>query len=434
MDNIYNNTFGPKARQVELCAEKTKLQAFCTKKLSLLTQYQKDTSSLKIGGKTLLFADSTEHVGVIRSVTGNLPNILSRFTAHNNALGAVLHTGMARGHHGNPAASIAVDKLYGQPVLFSGLASLVLSKSEADLIDQHQKTKVENLLRLPEGTPRAVTSFLSGSLPGKAQLHLRQFSLFGMVTRLPGNILHQHAWNSLVTSKVSHQSWFTLIRELCLCYDLPHPLTFLENPLSKASFKALVKKKITSYWEIKLRSEAAVLPSLEYFNPLFMSLTKPHPLLLTAASSPYEVIKATVQAKMLSGRYRTERLCRHWSLNAKGVCLISTCVASEVSEDLEHILSKCPALEKTRSSLANFTNQACSKLPQEVSSILQHFCQPSHPLFIQFILDCSQFPVVISGVQNHGEDVLAKIFHVTRTWCYSLHRERLKLLRRWKTF
>ena len=39
--------------QVELCAEKTKLQAFCTKKLSLLTQYQKDTSSLKIGGKTL---------------------------------------------------------------------------------------------------------------------------------------------------------------------------------------------------------------------------------------------------------------------------------------------------------------------------------------------------------------------------------------------
>ena len=114
--------------QVELCAEKTKLQAFCTKKLSLLTQYQKDTSSLKIGGKTLLFADSTEHVGVIRSVTGNLPNILARFTAHNNALGAVLHTGMARGHHGNPAASIAVDKLYGQPVLFSPLLSLARVK------------------------------------------------------------------------------------------------------------------------------------------------------------------------------------------------------------------------------------------------------------------------------------------------------------------
>ena len=125
---------------------------------------------------------------------------------------------------------------------------------------------------------------------------------------------------------------------------------------------------------------------------------------------------------------------RNWSLNSKGLCLISTCIEAEVSEDLEHILSKCPALEKTRSSLTNFTNQACSKLPHEIASIILHFCKPSHPLFIHFILDCSQFPVVISSVQNHGQDVLAEIFHVTRTWCYSLHRERLKLLRRWKTF
>ena len=105
-----------------------------------------------------------------------------------------------------------------------------------------------------------------------------------------------------MTSKVSHHSWFILIRELCLCCDLSHTFTFLENPLSKASFKALVREKIMSYWEIKLRSEAEVLPSLEYFYPLFMSLTEPLPLLLTAASSSYEVITATVQVKMLSGR------------------------------------------------------------------------------------------------------------------------------------
>ena len=67
---------------------------------------------------------------MLRSSSGNLPTILARFIAHNNALGGVLHAGIARGHRGNPAASIHVDRVYGVPVLLSGLAPLVLSEPE----------------------------------------------------------------------------------------------------------------------------------------------------------------------------------------------------------------------------------------------------------------------------------------------------------------
>ena len=78
-------------------------------------------------------------MGIIRSVSGNLPNLLRRITAHKKALGMVLHTGVAKGHHGNPAASIRVNQIYGLPVLMSGLGALVLSKSEKDILNQHHK-------------------------------------------------------------------------------------------------------------------------------------------------------------------------------------------------------------------------------------------------------------------------------------------------------
>ena len=63
------------------------------------------------------------------------------------ALGAVLHTGIARGHHGNPAASLHVVQTYDVPVLLSGLAPLVLSSSEEGLIDKHHKEVILNIQR-----------------------------------------------------------------------------------------------------------------------------------------------------------------------------------------------------------------------------------------------------------------------------------------------
>ena len=419
---------------VEICPEKTKLQAFCNKSKADLTKYQIDTTTLVIDGEAIKFADNVEHVGVIRSIHGNLPNIQERIAAHKRAIGSILYTGMARNHRGNPAASIRINKIYGIPVLLSGLASLVLKETEVDLIDQHVKINIEKLLRLPASTPRPVVFFLSGTLPGRAQLHIRQLSLFGMITRLPDKIIFHHAVNTLVASKPSCKSWFHGIRQLCLMYDLPHPLTFLEEPRPKTEFKSLIRSKVVNYWEQKLRAQAEALSSLEYFRPNYMSLLKPHPIYLAAGSSPYEISKSTVQAKMLSGRYRTGKLCRHWSTNTKGFCLAPTCTDLEILEDLTHILAKCEALASTRSKLLTFSLIQARPFPPEVFSLVTTFCNPSHPYFVSFLLDCSHFPEVISLVQCHGQDILSILLHITRTWCYSLHRERLVLLNRWRKF
>ena len=169
--------------------------------------------------------------------------ILSRISAHRKSLGSVLHSGMARSHHGNPAASLRIQQLYGNTVLFSGLAPLVLLKKEVTVIDHHHKDTLQSIKRLLPCTPRAVTYFLSGSLPGTAILHLRQVSIFGMISRLKDNILN--VFNYVTSSK---KSWFYQIRELCLLYNLPHPIKLLAEPMSKYSFKSLVKKHGIDYW------------------------------------------------------------------------------------------------------------------------------------------------------------------------------------------
>ena len=420
--------------KVQLCVEKTKLQVFASKENLLSANYQVDISPVNIGGEKISFADNIEHVGILRSSTGNLPNIFARVVAHKKALGAVLHTGMGRGHHGNPAASIRADQLYGVPVLLSGLGALVLKTTEMSLIDQHHKATVENLMRLHKFTPQCVVAFLSGTLPGTALVHQTQLSLFGMISRMPLNILYKHGWNVLVTSKSSNRSWFHQIRDLCLMYELPHPLLLLEYPGTKTTYKSLVYKKILSYWEIKLRAKASRLTSLMYFKPEHMSLSSPHPLWTTARSSPYEVIKATVQAKMLSGRYRTEQLCRFWSQNKNGYCLAPSCAGANQLEGLHHILATCPSLNLTRLSLLSFTENYCQNLHPIIQAIAASYTNPNHALYVHFLLDCSTIPEIVSASQQLGDQALSHLFQVSRTWCYTLHRVRLKTLGRWRKF
>ena len=217
-----------------------------------------------------------------------------------------------------------------------------------------------------------------------------------------------------------------------MLYDLPHPQTLLCAPaLTKETFKSIVRKKVIGYWENLLRVEAATKPSLLSFRPSFMSLASTHPIFTTAGSSPPKVAMASVQAVMLSGRYKTEALCSHWNKNRSGVCLLSDSCAN-ILDDINHILSRCPALEKTRENLTMYTENYVKTLPSCFQIILQ-FCSPSNTAFWDFLLDASTQPKVISAVQLHGPLFLQHVFCVTRTWVFVIHRERLKMLGRWNS-
>ena len=158
-----------------------------------------------------------------------------------------------------------------------------------------------------------------------------------MVCLLQESVLHQIAKYQLSTSRFTNGSWIMRVRDLCILYGLPSPLAMLQDPIPKPKFKALVKSRVVDYWEVKLRSDALSLSSLKFFHPHYMSLLKPHPLWTTCGANPFEVNKAIVQARMLSGRYPTDKLVRHWSKNKSCVCLLLGCSGSALGS-LEHLL------------------------------------------------------------------------------------------------
>ena len=191
-----------------------------------------------------------------------------------------------------------------------------------------------------------------------------------MVARLPENVLNKHAHNILTSAKPSAFSWFQQIRDLCIQYKLPHPLSILQNPVRKQTYNKLVKSKVTDYWEQKLRYQATSLTSAPYFKPGYLSLSKPHPMLFACGSNPFECNKAVITARMLSGRYPTDKLQRHWSQNQSGFCLLPECAQSESLGTLEHLLLYCTALKNTRRTLLKLAYEVASESPHLYSTLL----------------------------------------------------------------
>ena len=419
-----------KKYRVKLEAKKTKLLVYSNKSSELLAKLSTCSTEIFVNNAPVKFTTEAEHVGVVRNTAGNIPNIIHRVAEHKKSLGAVLSAGLARGHRGSPAAALRVHQLHCTPVLFSGLATLVLNKTEMQIIDRHYQYTIQNLQRLHMKTPRSIVFFLAGSLPGEALLHMRQLSLFSMICHLPDDPLHQHAKYALSCLPPSSLSWFQQVRDICLQYNLPHPLVLLEKPVAKNRFKKLVKAKVTEYWQHLLAAECSspTMSSLRYFDPFKASLLHPHPMWTSAAGNSFECSKSTVLARMVSGRYRTEMMCRFWSSNRSGHCLADTC--QTVSGDLEHLLIVCPALQHIRHRLHSLWLLKCANCPP-LQNLLMRILGSNPELQVKFILDSTSFPELIRLRQAFGQEIEHRVLYLTRTWAFAIHRGKQKLLGRW---
>ena len=148
----------------------------------------------------------------------------------------------------------------------------------------------------------------------------------------------------------------------------------------------------------------------------------------TTAGSPFEVSKAVVSARMLSGRYRTDRLARHWSnSNPKGFCRLPGCIGCEGS--LQHILLHCPALAETRKKIISHWSAFLVSRPW-LFPVVAHHTLGDHQLHLQFLLDASTLPLVISSSRTNPQ-ILSSCFYLARTWNFSIHLTREKIRKLW---
>ena len=231
----------------------------------------------------------------------------------------------------------------------------------------------------------------------------------------------------MLLSNSPGKSWFTQIRSICQEYGLQDPLINLQSPSSKDSWKSLTKSKVIDVWERKLRGQVEYLPSLKYFHPAFMSLSAPHPM-WASARSPFEVRKAVVVARMMSGRYRTDQLTRHWSkTNKSGLCLLPGCSGGEAGT-LEHILLYCPALASARNGVIRLWSNFM--VPRNYLFPIISSLTLSEATHMQLLMDPSCIPSVISA-NRINPDILPSCFYLSGTWAYTFHLRRSKLMKLW---
>ena len=88
-----------------------------------------ESAALKVAATTITPSTQATHLRVIRTTSlSNVPAVLSQIAAHSRSLYGVMGSGLAKNHWSNPAASIRVEAMYCSPVLYNGLASLLLLK------------------------------------------------------------------------------------------------------------------------------------------------------------------------------------------------------------------------------------------------------------------------------------------------------------------
>ena len=168
--------------------------------------------------------------------------------------------------------------------------------------------------------------------------------------------------------------------------------------------------------------------TLAFFKPIYRSLIQPHLLWTTCYGNSYELNKASIQAKYLSGRFRTEKLLSKFSNSNSEFCQLHP--QTKTVGDLYHHLIFCPALQDRRQALFEYWKKLSSE-NETAYKILTEATYLPHDIFLQFILDCSVLPHVILAADTHGISLYNLLFKATRTYCYSMYRTRKNLLGQW---
>ena len=175
--------------------------------------------------------------------------------------------------------------------------------------------------------------------PVEATIHLQVLSLLGNICRRTGSIEREIIERQAAMCESTDKSWVTQARQILTRYKLPPLSHLLKSPPKKLEWKRTTKKAVRTYWEKKLKDEAANMTSLHHLNLDICSLREPHPVWGKNTTNPHEVKKSTVQAQLLTGRYP---LYGHKvsGRNRSNVCPL----CSRDSETTEHFLLQCEAL------------------------------------------------------------------------------------------
>ena len=297
------------------------------------------TEDLMLGEIPLKMSDEFEHLGLKWSKEKSYPDIDKKISAARRTSYLLMRAGL-HGYNGlDPATSIKIFHLYSVPILLYGLNACVIPNKEIEKIERFYRRTLRLIQGLGESTANEAIYLLSGTLPIRALLHCRIFSLFGQICRLhPDHPVKLLAHRQLVLRGPKSGSWFGMVGALAKKYNL-NIQQMVNSPWKKLALKSYINASISSYWRCRLLANAKVSLTHLIIDP--GEKLQPHGVWNACRGSPASQVPAVTRAKMLTGMFSCNTA--PWLRTASESSYL--CVLCEkAAETVIHLLTECSIL------------------------------------------------------------------------------------------
>ena len=356
----------------------------------------------EIGKDTIESSSSTVHLGLQREDSNKFdiqPKIQTARRTMYSLLGAGLH-----GRRGlNPLTSYKIWECFGLPRCTYGLESVIITNKDMDSLEKYQR----NLLRQLQSLPDRCANIPVYTLLGASKCCL----FFTNMIRQKDSIEYQIICRQLAVKGTESASFTITIRKLLQKYDLPDAFSLLDNTPTKEKWKNIVKEATNTKYRKEVMEELKTKTSLRYLSIQEHPLDEPHQVYRTLGSSPHDVEKAAIKARLLTGCYTLQAQKHKFNqYEVDKTCLL----CCKETEDREHFILRCEALQKTR-------EKHLSILFAILPSILEH-----KDMLMQCILDSSHQDLT-HIIPTRGS-THQKIEEITRSLLYELHVHRSRIL------
>ena len=375
-----------------------------------------------LNGERINVVTNNEHLGLIVSgLDEELKNVDQNITQCRNSLFSLLGPALSYKCKLSPKVQLHLWRTYALPVVQSGLSALPIRPSDVKPLKIFQNKILRGFLKQSFCSPVASLYFLCGELPVEARLHIDLLTTFYNIWANPQTKVFDIVLYIMKMSSEKSTTWSNHVRLICKMYDIPDPLSLLQQPaMSRSAWKTLVKTRIIVYHETELRRSALANSKLEYFNVQVLGLNgRAHPALDIHETRDSPKLKAHL--KFLTGdilSYLTLSNERGGSPHCR------LCPAP--CEHTQHIICECASTAEIRERLyPELVNLVASIEPY--SGLLDRNLT-SNKLLTQFILDPASLNLPDSHRINFQHPRLHELYSFSRDWCHAVYNHRAKLL------
>ena len=229
--------------------------------------------------------------------------------------------------------------------------------------------------------------------------------------RQKDSIEHQIIRRQLAVKDEDSKSFTMTIRKILQKYDLPSAYDLLENTPGKDQWKAMVKKATNDSYRKEIGEEIKNKTSLKHLALQENPLDEPHPIYKHTGSDPYEIEKAAIKVRLLTGTYTLQANKHKYNQHE----VDKTCELCRAgTEDREHFILSCTALHEAR-------QKHLPKLLELIPELAE-----SNDSLLQCILDSSHEDLALLSQNLRQKTKL--IEPITRSLLYELHVQRTRIL------